>query len=337
MKKNKKHPEFIYMVVSLTAFVFTAIIIIVFSHISGISDNISFETIAVMIFIGVLLIPAMIKAYAYSNLFKYDRNENNFNVSYVINKYKLTGWIKGKYTFLDAVSAACNGEHERGFELYVKCLGEVQDKRLRLACYKDMITNLSKMDNSLRLVPYIRKGCEEFPDETDLFEYVAQYLTWYPFANEKEALEWFDGVLEKTTSDRIKYRAHYYMGYTSLYRRDYESADRHFSEAYSLISAPPCYLLIDMAVCKACLGDYDMSRQYAVQAAALTDNHEDVEYIGEKLEYLFKTTTEAVNPETEKLINELKRRRDSKMEDSVQISDIEKYNAAVERAKQNSQ
>lgn len=337
MKKNKKHPEFIYMVVSLIAFVFTAIMIIVFSHTSGIYTRFSFEITAVLIFIGLLLIPAIIKAYAYSNLFKYDRNENNFNVSYIINKYKISAWIKGKYTFLDAVSAACNGEHERGFELYVKCLGEVQDKRLRLACYKDMIVNLRKMDDSVRLIPYIRRGCEEFPDESDLFEFVAQYYTWYPFADEGEALKWFGNVLEKTNSDRIKYRAHYYMGYCSLYKRDYESADRDFAEAYSLISAPPCYLLIDMAVCRACLGDYDKAREYAVQAVALTDNQDDVNYIGEKLEYLFKANTDAVNPETEKLVNELKRRREDALRNPVHVDDIEKYNAAVERAKQNSQ
>jgi glycine hydroxymethyltransferase len=94
------------------------------------------------------------------------------------------------------------------------------------------------------------------------------------------------------------------------------------------------YLLVDMAVCAACLGRYDEARGYAVQAVVATDSKDDLDYISEKLDYLFRITDGTVNPQSEKLIDELKRRREAAMEDSVQISDIEKFNSAVEKAKE---
>ena len=321
------------MVVSLIAFVCTAIMIIIFTRVQKL-DTVSFEFLAPFILVCSLILPVVIKAYAYSNLFRFDRNENNFNASYVINLYNLTGWIKGKYTFLEASGEACNGNCERGFELYVDCLGDAEDKRLRRACYKDMVRHLSGMDNSVRLVPYIIRGCEEFPNERDLFEWVASYYIWYKYADENEALEWFGKVTENTKDDTIKARAHFYTGLSSLYNKRYEQAESSFDAAYALFSPLPCYLCIDMAVCKGCLGKYDEAREYALQAVALTDDQTDVDYISEKITYLFKAKTENVNPEVEKLIDELKRRRVNDLEDAVHISDIEKYNSAVEKAKE---
>ena len=337
MKRQKKHPEFIYMVVSIIAFICTAVAIIVFSHTSGIYTKFSFEITAVLVFISILVIPAIIKAYAYGNMFKYDRNENNFSASFSINEYKLTGWIKGKYTFLEAVSEACNGSFERGFELYVECLGKAEDKRLRHACYRDMVKNLKRMSDPIRLIPYIRKGFEEFPDDVTLFEYVGQYYMWYKFADEKEASEFFSKAVECSNETRIKSRAYYFMGFTEMLNKEYEKAETHFIEAYSMMKPAPCYLMIDMAVCEACLGKFDEARDCALRAVMITDNQDDVNYIGEKLDYMFKAVDQPVNPDTEKLVDELKRRRAAAMEDSVQVSDIEKFTAAVEKAKESIQ
>jgi tetratricopeptide (TPR) repeat protein len=334
MKKPKKHPEFIYMIVSIIAFVFTAIAIIVFSHVSGIYTRFSFEVTAVLVFLCILVIPAVIKAYAYSNMFRFDRKENNFSASFAINEYKLNGWMKGKYIFLEAVSEACNGNFEHGFELYVECLGTATDLRLRHACYRDMIKNLKRMQNPIRIIPYIRKGFEEFPDDMQIFEHIAQYYMWYPFADENEALEWFTLAAAGTRESRIRARADFYTGCTLMYRKEYENALEHFILAKSAMSPAPCYLLVDMAVCAACLGRYDEARGYAVQAVVATDSKDDLDYIAEKLDYLFRITDGTVNPQSEKLIDELKRRREAAMEDSVQISDIEKFNSAVEKAKE---
>lgn len=322
------------MVVSIIAFICTAVAIIVFSRTSGIYTRFSFEVTAVLVFIGILVIPAMIKAYAYGNMFKYDRNENNFSASFAINEYKLTGWIKGKYTFLEAVSEACNGNFEHGFELYVDCLGTATDKRLRRACYRDMVKNLKRMSEPIRLIPYIRRGFEEFPDDITLFEYVAQYYMWYKFADEKEAAGFFASAAESTNEPRIKSRACYFMGFTEMYNKEYEKAEAHFLEAYSMMKPAPCYLMIDMAVCEACLGKFGEARDFAVKAVMITDNQDDITYIGEKLDYIFKVVGQPVNPDTEKLVDELKRRRDAAMEDSVHVGDIEKFTAAVEKAKE---
>lgn len=337
MKRQKKHPEFIYMVVSIIAFICTAVAIIVFSHTSGIYTKFSFEITAVLVFISILVIPAIIKAYAYGNMFKYDRNENNFSASFAINEYKLTGWIKGKYTFLEAVSEACNGSFERGFELYVDCLGTATDKRLRRACYKDMVKNLKRMDNNIRILPYILRGCEEFPNEKDLFECVSSYYIFYRYADEKEALGWFGKVIESSGDNDIKARAYYYRGVSELFGRNYGQAEPDLEKAYELCRQPRSDICMDLAMCKCCLGKYDESRELAVQAVSVATDIYYIEFISEQITYLFKAKTQEINPEIEKLINELKRRRAAAMEDSVQVADIEKFTAAVEKAKESIQ
>jgi hypothetical protein len=82
-------------------------------------------------------------------------------------------------------------------------------------------------------------------------------------------------------------------------------------------------------VCKACLEKYDDARKYAVQAASITDSDDDLEYISEKMTYLFKAKTGEVNRETEKLVDELKRRREYKSDNAVKIDQLRKINDAI--------
>lgn len=332
MNRNKKHPDFIYMVVSIVAFICTAIVAIVQTRSDGELRK-ALTAFAPAIFLGSLLIPAIVRVDAYSSVFRSQARTGNFSATYAINQYKLHGWIKYKYKFLEAISEACNGNFEHAFELYTFCLEKSDNAVLRVACYKDMVKNLNRMNNTVRLVPYIIKGCEEFPDERDLFEWVAGYYMWYRYADETEALEWFGKAAKLTTDDRIKARAHFYTGLSFLYNKQYENAETELAEAYTLFSPPPCYLCVDIAVCKACLGKNDEAREYAVQSVVVADDQSDIDYISEKLSYMFKTTSEDVNPETQKLIEELKRRRTNDLENAVHISDIERYNSAVEKAK----
>lgn len=334
MKRKRKHPEFIYMIVSIAAFVCTAVAIIVFSHTSGIYTRFSFEITAVLVFVLILVLPVVIRAYAYSSMFRFDRRENNFSASYAINEYKLTGWIKGKYTFLEAVSEACNGNFERGFELYVDCLGDAEDKRLRRACYKDMVKYLMRMDNNIRILPYILRGCEEFPDEKDLFECVSSYYIFFRYADEKEALEWFGKVIESSSDDEIKSRAYYYRGVSKLFSKHYDLAESDLEKAHELSRQPRANICMDLAVCKGCLGKYDESREFAVQSVSVATNRYDIENISEQITYLFKAKTQEVNPEIEKLINELKRRRDNDAENSMNTETIENLTEAIETIKQ---
>ena len=333
MKRRKRHPEFRYMIVGLAAFVCTAAIVLVQTYADR-ELHISMTALCVTVFIFSVFAPVFAKFDAYSEMFGNKLRETRFNPSFAINEYRLHGRIKGKYMFLDAVRMACSGDFERAFELYTDCLGKASDERLRLACYKDMVKNLKRMNDPIRLVPYIRRGVEEFPRERSLFEWVAGYYTWSRIADRKEAEEWFTHVAEMTDSDHIKARAAFFCGMSALYDKDYEKADRYYIQADSLFDIPQCYLLIDMAVCRACMGRYDEAREFAVQAVSITDDSEDIDYISEKLSYLFKAKTGEVNPEVEKLVDELKRRRDYYDERSVKVSDIERFTERVEQAKQ---
>ena len=332
MNRNKKHPDFIYMVVSIVAFVCTAVVAVVQTRANGELSK-ALVVFAPIVFVASMLIPAIVRADAYSSVFRSQARTGNFSATYAINQYRLYGWIKYKYKFLEAISEACNGNFEHAFELYTFCLAKSDNKALRSACYKDMVKNLNRMNNTVRLVPYIIKGCEEFPDERDLFEWVAGYYMWYRYADEAEALEWFSKVAKSTADDRIKARAHFYTGLSLLYNKQYEQAENELAEAYALFSPPPCYLCVDIAVCKACLGKNDEAREYAVQSIIVADEQTDIDYISEKLSYMFKAESGDVNPEMDKLIEELKRRRTNDLENAVHISDIERYNSAVEKAK----
>lgn len=332
---KKKHPEFRYMIVSITAFVCTAVTAIVQSYAVG-ELSVVLMTLAPIIFMGSLLVPLFTKIDAYSEFFKSQARSGNFSASFAINEYKLTGWIKGKYLFLEAMSDACNGSFETAFEKYVKCLDRAEDKRLRLACYKDMVKNLKRMNSAIRLVPYILRGCEEFPDAPELFEWVSGYYMWSRYADRNEACEWFRKVTEGGGSDVIKARAYFFLGVCALYSKEYEKAEGYYIKAYELFGTPHCYLCIELAVCHACLGKYDEAREYAMEAMINTDNKDDVDYIAEKLDYMFRIKTGEVNPETEKLVNELIRRREADAEKSVAVADIERYTAGIEALKNNS-
>ncbi len=324
---KNKHPEFIYMIVELAAYVCTAVVAIVLTR-SDTEINSAMIALAVTVFLFSLLAPVMAKAFAYSEILTY-RAPKNFNPQYAMKEYDLHGWIKGKYLFLDAIYKVCAGDLPGGYRLYCRCLEKADDKRLRLACYKDMAKNLRRMNSNILLLPHMQAACKEFPNEITFFEWVSDYYLWFDKADEGEGHDWFRSVIDSGVSDRIKARAYYYLGIFSMYHREYAKATDHFRTAYDLYSPAPCYLCIDIAVCMACLGNYDEAREYAVQAASITDSEEDLEYISEKITYLFKAKTGEVNPETEKLMEELRRRREYKAKNAVKIDDLKKINDAI--------
>ena len=91
---RNKHPEFIYMIVGLAAFICTAVVAIVTTR-SDFETNTAMKALAVTVFLFALLAPVMSKAFAYSEIFS-TRAPKNFNPQYAIKEYGLHGWIKGK-------------------------------------------------------------------------------------------------------------------------------------------------------------------------------------------------------------------------------------------------
>ena len=185
------------------------------------------------------------------------------------------------------------------------------------------------MNSNILLLPYMQEACKEFPDEITFYEWVSDYYLWFDKADEGEGHEWYRSVIDSDVSDRIKARAYYYLGIFAMYHTEYAKAEEYFETSYKLYSPAPCYLCIDLAVCKACLEKYDDARKYAVQAASITDSDDDLEYISEKMTYLFKAKTGEVNRETEKLVDELKRRREYKSDNAVKIDQLRKINDAI--------
>ncbi|MBR5090299.1 MAG: hypothetical protein IK093_12795 [Ruminiclostridium sp.] len=332
---NKKnfHPDLRFLITALIAFAFTGIIAIVRAWDESEGWGYATTALAVTVFLFSLLAPAFARFEAYSELYRGRARTGNFSASFAINEYHLTGWITGKYMFLDAVSSACEGNFERAFTLYCGCLDKAEDKRLRLACYKDMVKNLKRMNEPIRLIPVIRRGCDEFPDETVLFEYVAGYYMWFRYADEQEALEWFRSVSTKTSDNTVKMRSHFFMGLSKLYKGEYEQAETELEQAWELCYPRACYLAVDIAMCKACLGKFDEAREYASQSVILADDQSDVDYISEKLCYLFGIRTDKPTGEAAKLVEELKRRKNGDAERAVSVSDIERFTEAAEIAK----
>ncbi len=323
-----KHPEFRYMIVGLVSFVCTAVLVIIQSSNIDSELRLAIDILAPVLFVMSLLIPVMAKAFAYSEMFSLFAPKN-FSPQYAVNQYGLHGRIKGKYTFLDAVSKACAGNFEEAYLLYTRCLSKAEDKRLRAACYKDMAKNLRRMNNNILLLPYMLEACNEFPDEIMFFDWVADYYLWFDKADEGEGHQWYRAVINSKTDDRIKAKAYYYLGIFDLYHNNYSEAEENFENSYRLYSPPPCYLCIDIAVCKAASGKYDEAREYAVQAAAITDSDDDIDYITEKMNYLFKAKNGEINPETEKLVNELKRRREYRSVNSVKTEHLQRINDSL--------
>lgn len=294
------------MAVSIAAFACNIILVSVFCLRYRQSANENITKTEIMIFITLALIfiitPIAVKINAYNNYFNPPKG---FSASYAIHQYKLSGWIKGKYLFLDAILNRVNGDFSTAAQKYEKCLKVAKDKRLRLACYTDMARYMS---NSIDLIPRFMDAAREFPDETGFVNAVSRYFVWCPTADPQEGEKWFREVIENNLSAHSTSAAYTFLGCRRMYSGKYEEALELFLKSKEINNSPPAYLILDIAVCYACLGDFDKSREYGVLAAATVDDEEEIDYIREKLDYIFKAKTNAVNPETEKLVAELARR-----------------------------
>ncbi|MGN0578973.1 MAG: tetratricopeptide repeat protein [Ruminiclostridium sp.] len=314
---NQKKPinhNLMQMIVSVVAFIINLILLIYIAKTNNIPQS-GIITIAGFCIGLSFLLPVIIKAYYYSGKF----TVKGFSASYAINEYHLNGYIRGKYLFLDAILNRVNGDFASAMECYEKCLKKATDKRLRLACYLDIARN---MPQYLDILPVLLEGYEEFPDERDIFQKLASYYMWFEGADREEGTEWFRRVAQNSISPENRSKAYYYLGMRDYLNLDFEKAKKLFLKSIELTDTPPAYLLLDTAVCFACLGDYETAREYAVGAAGIVDDKNDIEFIKEKMDYIFKAKTEAVNPETEKLMQELSRREKAAMEDTVKIEDI---------------
>ena len=313
-QKKPYNPNLMQMLVSIIAFVINVILLIYITDSIEIQKSIIISIACFCIVLSFLL-PVIVKAYYYSGKF----TVKGFSASYAINEYHLNGYIKGKYFFLDAFLNRVNGDFASAMDCYEKCLKKAADKRLRLACYLDIARN---MPQYLDILPVLIEGYEEFPEERDIFQKLASYYMWFEGADREEGTRWFRKVAENSSSPENRSRAYYYLGMREYLSLDFKKAKELFLKSMELTDTPPAYLVLDTAVCFACLGDYDAARSYAVNAAAIVDDKNDIEFIKEKMDYIFKAKTEAINPETEKLMQELSRREQAAMENTIKIENI---------------
>lgn len=314
---NQKKPvnhNLMQMIVSVVAFIINLILLIYIAKTNNIPQS-GIITIASFCIGLSFLLPVIIKAYYYSGKF----TVKGFSASYAINEYNLKGYIKGKYLFLDAILNRVNGDFATAMDCYEKCLKKATDQRLRLACYLDIARN---MPQYLDILPVLLDGYDEFPEEKDIFQKLASYYMWFEGADREEGQQWFRKVSENSSNPENRSKAYYYLGMREYLSLDFEKAKKLFQKSIELTEAPPAYLILDTAVCFACLGDYETARSYAVNAAAIVDDKSDIEFIKEKMDYIFKAKTEAMNPETEKLMQELSRREKAAMENTIKIENI---------------
>lgn len=305
------------MAVSIAAFICNIILVSVFCLRYGDPANANITKIEIMIFVvlslAFIFTPVVMKINAYNIYFNPPKG---FSASYVIRRYGLNEPMKGKYLFLDAVFNRLNGDFATAVQKYEKCLKVAKDKHLRLACYIDMARYMSK---TINLMPYLMDASREFPDETEFVSAVSRYFVWCPTADPQEGEKWFREVIENDPNPDAVSAAHTFLGCRRMYSGKYEEALENFLKAKEINNSPPSYLIMDIAVCYACLGDFDKSREYGVIAAAIVDDKEEIDYIREKLDYIFKAKTNAVNPETEKLVAELARRDSERETQSLDI------------------
>ena len=318
------------MIVSLAGFVCSAVLII---YANRDVPAIKYTVIGLSvpcIFLSFFM-PLIAKAFMYN---KNLTQIKGVSVAYLINKYKLSGWITGKYLFFDAVINNVNGCPEEAFDMFRQCLKKTKDKRLRLACYNE-IMNIHDFDGYMRMLPFMLEACREFPDNSVFFEWCSGYYIFFDQADEREGSAWFRAAAENTSDRSIKARAFYYLGVNRLYNMDYSAAEDCLMQAYELFERKFGELCVDMAVCCTCLKKYEEARKYAIQAVAVSGTEQELDRIKEKLDYLFITSSEALNPDTEKLVAEIKRRKAYFKENSIKTEDIENIERQIDTAKGN--
>ncbi len=315
-RKRFKNPEILPMIVSLIAFGFNIAISVLITGSDEITSR-TFMYIGIFCLILSFFMPIIAKAYTYSGFFQIE----GVSHAQIINTYNLTGWIKGKYLFLDAVGYRARNEFSEAFFAFNNCLAVATDSRLRKACYQELAVN---MPRELVNIPILINGFKEFSEDDVIFNEIASYYMWFENADDKEGREFFEKAVELSTSNERKSHAYFYLGLKKLYASEYEEAIELLLKSEELNNNPPAYLYLDIAVNYACLKDNDNARKYALKAASKVDNSGDIDYIKEKLDYLFRINSSEINPETERLVKELHRRNEANQDNSIKMADIGK-------------
>jgi len=313
-RPKKPNPEILPMIVTIVAYVINMVLLFLNTASDGFVQGtvIVFGAVGILVF---LFVPVLVRAAAYSRYL----NVEGFSVAQVINTYKLTGWIKGKYILFDAIGYRTSNDFQNAFLKYTECIRKTNDDRLKRACYLEIARYMPKY---IEYLPVLLEGYEKFPQENEIFLHISSFYMWEAEADLNEGTEWF----RKGTENKdvfIRALSYFYLARRALFRYDFENAMQLFDTAISLKKCTPAFnIYIDAAICAACLKDTGKARQYALLAADNVDSTEELDLIKEKLNYIFKINENELHPESQKLIKELKRRQDAKQEDSIKISEV---------------
>ncbi|MCM1333876.1 MAG: hypothetical protein NC084_05820 [Bacteroides sp.] len=254
------------------------------------------------------LAPILVKISVYQSF----RRPDGFSASYAIREYHLEGRLRGKYYFLDAIFNRVNGDFDEAIRNYERCLAVANDPRMRRACYLDMARHLH---NYIVLIPHFIRATKEFPNETVFIGVVSSYYLYCSSADRDEGEKWFEFVmgLEGEQFRDCRELAYYRFGLIRMYEKRYAEAIGLFRRIDLLRKDGLNHcILVNLALCCACVGDFDGAREAAVHALTLVDDKEEFETIREIVEYMFHAKTEGINPEVEKLAEELARRDEAR-------------------------
>lgn len=322
----KKPNTWLEMIVSAVAFlcnlVLVGILALVVLPARNIHDKPALVTLLIWLAVVFFIAPILVRIFVYHNY----RQSQGFSASYAIHEYHLEGWLKGKYLFFDAIFNRVNGDFDEAIQSYEKCLSVADDPRMRRACYVDMARYLN---NYIVLMPHFIRASKEFPNETIFVNVVSSYYLYCPSADRDEGERWFESVM---TLEGDKFRscrelAYYRLGLIRMYEKRYGEAIELFSRVNTLNKNGINHsLLINLALCRACVGDFDRAREAAVHALVMVDNEVQFDDIREIIEYMFRASTDKINPEIEKLAEELARREEAR--ETVPLTAYERPSAS---------
>lgn len=300
------------MIVSSVAFVCNLVLVGILALVvlpaRDIHDKPALVTLLILLALLFFLAPVLIRILVYQNY----RKPQGFSVSYAIHEYHLEGWLKGKYLFLDAILNRVNGDFDEAIRSYEKCLSAANDPRMRRACYIDMARYLN---NYIVLMPHFIRAFKEFPNDTIFVGVVSSYYLYCPSADRDEGEKWFEFVmaLEGEGFKACREMAYYRLGLIRMYEKRYGEAIELFSRVNTLTKNGINHsLLVNLALCCACTGNYESAREHIVHALVMVDDGEEFDDIREIIEYMFHAKSEEVNPEIEKLAEELARRENAR-------------------------
>ncbi|MBO5378203.1 MAG: hypothetical protein J6A41_07430 [Ruminiclostridium sp.] len=304
------------MLVSIVAFVINCILLYFIATKNEIIEleHIYISAVVISILIS-LAIPVIVRWNAYWQTY----NPQGFSASFAENEYNLKGWIKGKYSFYDAILCRVNGNFNEAFSHYLLCLSKTQDTRLRQACYIDIARH---MPNHIEIIPVLKDGLKEFPQEHIIFRRIVSYYLTYDLSSREEGNQWFSWVSENIEAGYAQAISSFFLGKRTLYEGNYEKAEELLLKAYeinedSIISDTCVYL----GLCEMCLGNYDKGREYLLQGL-VTASMEEFENAKEMLDYIFKVKEGEINTQSEKLVAEFERREAATEENAVNLEEI---------------